>query len=415
MVFDISKLPQELLPYASVLKNVLGYVDTENYTFGELFNEINRKSGGISSSLGIYANDADETKNILTYELRTKALEDQLTFVFSMIQEILTKSKLEDEKRLYEILAQMKSRLQMALPSHGHSTAVTRAMSYFSETSDFSDKTSGIAFYRVIEHLESHFEEEKMRLIAKLKEVCEWIFCPENLTISVTCEKDVLENLGVHIQVLQSCLKPQTVKRRTEKAALTKKNEGFLTSSQVQYVAVAGNFKKAGLDYTGALRVLKVILSYDYLWLQVRVKGGAYGCMSGFTRSGNGYLASYRDPNLRATLDIYRGTVAYLRKFAASDRDMLKYIIGTISDMDIPLTPAAAGHRSFTAYLTGVNEARILKEREEVLSCTVEDIRKLADYIQAILDDDVRCVLGNEALLKKEEALFGILEPLFQS
>lgn len=414
MAFDMTKLPQELLPYASILKNVLGYVDTENYSFGELFNEINRKSGGISSTLGNYANDTDASKNTVTYELRTKALEDQIPFVFSMIKEILTKSKLDDEKRLYEILAQLKSRLQMILPSHGHSTAITRASSYFSETSAFSDATGGIGFYRVIEHLESNFAEEKETIIENLKEVCEYIFCPENLLVSVTCEKKALEGLEESLKVLQSCLRPAKVSKMEEKAVLEKKNEGFLAASQVQYVAVAGNFKKAGLDYTGALRVLKVILSYDYLWLQVRVKGGAYGCMSGFTRTGNGYLASYRDPNLRGTFEVFKGTVDYLKNFAASDRDMLKYIIGTISDMDIPLTPSMAGQRSFTAYLTGVTEEQIMKEREEVLSCTVADIRKLADYIQAILDENAICVLGNEALLKKEEELFGILEPLFQ-
>ncbi len=415
MVFDMEKLPTELLPYASILKNVLGYVDTQNYSFGELFNEINRKSGGISSALGVYANDTEEKKNLFTYELRTKALEDQLGFVFSMIKEILTKSKLEDEKRLYEILAQLKSRLQMMLPSHGHSTAITRASSYFSETSDFSDRTGGIGFYRVIEQLESNFAEEKENLISKLKEVCEYIFCPENLVVSVTCERKALEALKEPLEVLQSCLHAAKQGVKEESAVLTKKNEGFLSSSQVQYVAVAGNFKKAGLDYTGALRVLKVILSYDYLWLQVRVKGGAYGCMSGFTRTGNGYLASYRDPNLKATFDVFKGTVEYLKTFAASDRDMLKYIIGTISDMDIPLTPSMAGQRSFTAYLTGITEERILKEREEVLSCSVEDIRGLAKHIQAILDEEAICVLGNEALLKKEETLFNTLEPLFQA
>ncbi len=415
MAFDITKLPAELVPYASILKNVLGYVDTENYSFGELFNEINRKSGGIYSSLGNYAHDTDEAKNVKTYELHAKALEEQLTFAFSMIEEILTKSKLDDEKRLYEILAQMKSRLQMALPSHGHSTAVTRVSSYFSETSDFTDRTGGIAFYGVIEDLESHFEEKKTEFIEKLKEVCKYIFCPENLIVSITCDKQVPEKFGEQLKVLQRCLTPAKESKVSEQTALSKKNEGFLTSSQVQYVAIAGNFKKAGLDYTGALRVLKTILSYDYLWLNIRVKGGAYGCMSGFTRTGNGYLASYRDPNLRGTLDVYRGTVDYLKNFAACDRDMVKYIIGTISDMDVPLTPSMAGSRSFTAYMTGTKEERILKERGEVLSCTVEDIRGLAAYIQAILDEEAICVLGNETLLKKEDTLFGELKPLFQS
>ncbi len=414
MVFDITNMPQELIPYASILKNVLGYIDTENYSFGELFNEINRQSGGIHSSLGVYANDTDDTKNKMTYELHTKALESQLPFVFTMLEEILTRSKLDDEKRLYEIIAQMKSRLQMVLPANGHATAVARVTSYFSETSDFNDKTTGIAFYRVIEQLESHFEEEKAAFIAKLKEVCDYIFCPENLLVSVTCDRNVLNSFGAQLKVLQSCLKPAKEMKQQTKPKLTKKNEGFLTSSQVQYVAVAGNFKKKGLDYTGALRVLKVILSYDYLWLNIRVKGGAYGCMSGFTRNGNGYFASYRDPNLRGTLDIYKGTVEYLKNFAASDRDMLKYIIGTVSDMDVPLTPSMAGRRSFNAYMTGTTEDRLLKERSEVLSCTIEDIRRLAAYVQAILEEDAICVLGNEALLKKEEPLFETLEPLFQ-
>ena len=414
MTFGIDSIPQELLPYVSILKHVLGYIDTENYSFGELFNEINRKSGGISSALGIYVNDSTEERKI-TFELRAKALEEQIPFVFTMMEEIITRSKLEDTKRLYEIIAQLKSRLQMVLPSNGHSTAVNRAMSYFSETAGMSDQTGGISFYRVIEKLENHFETEKEGLIEKLREVCRFIFCPENLLVSVTCQKEALKTLEQPLELLQSCLKPAIKVEKEKSLQLIKKNEGFLTSSQVQYVAVAGNFKKAGLDYTGALRVLKVILSYDYLWLQIRVKGGAYGCMSGFTRGGNGYLASYRDPNLKATLDVYKGTVEYLKNFAASDRDMLKYIIGTVSDMDIPLTPSMEGHRSMTAYFTGVTEEVILREREEVLGCTVEDIRNLADYIQAILDEEAICVLGNEALLKKEEALFGKLEPLVQA
>lgn len=415
LVFDISDVPKELIPYVSILKNVLGYVDTENYSFGELFHEINRQSGGISASLGMYVNDVDESKNVATYELRAKALESQMTFVCSMIKEILTTSKLDDEKRLYEILAQMKSRLQMSLPSHGHSTAITRAMSYFSKSSAFTEQTGGIEFYRVIERLESHFAEEKEQLICNLREALKCIFRPEKLLVSVTCDRSALEGLKNQLPLVKECLHSYEPGKGTEISCLGRKNEGFLTSSQVQYVAVAGNFKKAGIPYTGALRVLKVILSYDYLWIQIRVKGGAYGCMSGFTRNGNGYLVSYRDPNLKETFDVYRGTVDYLKNFDVSDRDLLKYIIGTISDMDIPLTPSIAGQRSLTAYLTDTTEETIAKERAEVLGCTVEDIRALADYIQAILEEKAICVVGNETLLKQEEELFENLVPLFQS
>lgn len=415
LVFKINDLPKELVPYASILRNVLGYVDTENYSFGELFNEINRKSGGISSALGIYVNDKNEEDNVFAYELRAKGLGSQMGFVFEMLEEILLRSRLDDEKRLYEILAQLKSRMQMSLPSRGHMTAVTRALSYIFESSDYSDKTSGIEFYRVIERIEGNFETEKTTLIAGLKAACEAIFRPENVLVSITCERGDLDTVKENIPRLEACLKPAKAAKTQKKAELIKRNEGFLSASQVQYVAVAGNFKKAGLEYTGALRVLKVILSYDWLWLQVRVKGGAYGCMSGFARNGASYLTSYRDPNLRATLDVYRGTVDYLNNFSVSDRDMLKYIIGTVSDMDTPLTPSMAGQRSLSAYLTGVSEEQLLKEREEVLNCRVENIRALSAHVQAILDEDALCVLGNEAQLKKEESLFKTLEPLFRA
>ena len=123
----------------------------------------------------------------------------------------------------------------------------------------------------------------------------------------------------------------------TEKSiSCEKKNEGFTTSGQVQYVARTGNFRKKGYEYTGALDILKVILSYDYLWMNLRVKGGAYGCMSGFKRSGESYFVSYRDPHLKRTLDVYEGIPAYVRDFQADEREMTKYIIGTISGKDVP-------------------------------------------------------------------------------
>ena len=192
-----------------------------------------------------------------------------------------------------------------------------------------------------------------------------------------------------------------------------KKNEGFRTSSKVQYVARCGNFIDAGCEYTGALQILKVILSYDYLWQNIRVKGGAYGCMSNFNRIGDGYLVSYRDPNLKKTLEVYEGVVDYLRNFAVDERDMVKYIIGTISNMDQPLTPAAKGDRSMNLYMNHVSEEVIRLEREQVLKAGQEDIRKLADIVKAVLDADQLCVIGSESKIEEEKELFKETKDLF--
>ena len=157
------------------------------------------------------------------------------------------------------------------------------------------------------------------------------------------------------------------------------------------------------------------MLSYDYLWINIRVKGGAYGCMSGFGRSGEAYLVSYRDPNLRETNAIYEGVVDYLKNFQADERDMTKFVIGTISDLDTPLTPSIRGSRGLSAYLSGVTQEMMQKERDQVLSATVEDIRALADIVQAVLDTKAFCVVGNEEQIEKAKDLFGETKNLYQA
>ena len=149
---------------------------------------------------------------------------------------------------------------------------------------------------------------------------------------------------------------------------------------QVQYVAVSGNFKEAGYEYTGALRILKVILSYDYLWMNIRVKGGAYGCMSNFRKSGDSFLVSYRDPHLKNTLKIFENTPEYLHTFTADEREMTKYIIGTISDLDVPLNPYAKGELSLGAWFAGITEEELQEERNQILTAQPEDIQALGDW-----------------------------------
>ena len=281
LLFNTRKVPARLVPYLGILKSVLGYVDTEHYTYGELFNEINARTGGILFGIQVFGNARDNRLTTHMVGIKAKALYEDLPFVFQMIREIICTSRLDDEKRLYEILAKMKSRMQMSMVSAGHSTAVNRALSYFSENAYFQEKIAGIDFYDLIDDLEKNFQEKK-------GEIIENEVLGEGETENVVLEP-VFEN----------------------------KNEGFQTSGQVQYVATAGNFAEAGYEYTGALRILKVMLSYEYLWTNIRVKGGAYGCMSGFRRTGDGFLVSYRDPHLKNTLEVFRKTGDFIRSFDA--------------------------------------------------------------------------------------------------
>ena len=330
-----------------------------------------------------------------------------------MVREMLMTSKTDDSKRLREIIAETKSRLQMAFQTSGHSMAALRAMSYFSGSAEFSDMTGGVDFYRFIEELDAQFEKKQPEISEKLSELMDFLFRPENLVVSCTAERKSLEGLTEQVEKLSLTLHRGGKKAVAWSVKPEKKNEGLKTSAQIQYVCRAGNFRAAGLPYTGALKVLRTIMSYDYLWNNIRVKGGAYGCMNNYARTGNAYLVSYRDPNLEKTNEIFEKSVDYTESFDVSERDMTKYIIGTVSSMDTPLTPNAKGARSMSAWMTGLTPEDVQKERDEVLSCGCEEIRALAPYLKAVLEQDCICVIGNEKKLEEQKELFDRVESLF--
>lgn len=411
LLFDTKYVKKEYQPYLGILKATLGLIDTENYSYGELFNEINMRTGGIYASLDVFPNWKEPENYRTALVIQAKTLYGELGFVKKMVEEILFTSNLDNEKRLYEIIAQLKSRLQMVLNSSGHTTAVLHAMSYFSNVGAYNEALGGITFYKLVEDIEEHFEERKAGLIAILKDLVSSLFRKDTLMVSCTADVEGFEAVCGYVKELKEKLPEGKLPVQEQIKAVGLKNEGFQNSAEIQFVARAGNYRMAGFSYTGALRVLKVIMGYGYLWENVRVKGGAYGCMSGFSYMGDSYFTSYRDPNLRQTNMVFEGAVEAVRNFTVTEREMTKYIIGTISEMDVPLTPPTKGNRSLYAYMAGRTEEDFQKEREQVLDADQEAIRSLADLLAAVLAQGAICVIGNEEKLENDKDLFKALVP----
>lgn len=415
LFFDIHDFKTEELPYLGILKSVLGYVDTAEYSYAEFANEINILTGGVGSSVGIYPSVRDRDRLGLFFEIRAKALPTQLSDAMHLAEQMILTSKLTDGKRLYEILGEIRSGLQAALNSYGHIVAHTRAMSYLSRTAYYQDAVGGIAAYRLIADYERHFEEKKDTLIAKLQELSRRIFTRDRLLVGITCESGDFAAVQRAVEALKTKLpapeKPVAA-RELPPVELSLRNEGFMDASQVQYVARAGNYAAHGYQYHGALRILRVILGYEYLWANIRVKGGAYGCMNQYMRNGDTYFVSYRDPNLAATNEVYEGIPTYVGEFEADEREMTKYIIGTVSDLDMPLGPRAKGARSMTAYLQELTYEEIQKERDEIIGATQEDIRALKGLLASVLSDGALCVVGGEDALRKNAEMFENLEAI---
>ena len=257
------------------------------------------------------------------------------------------------------------------------------------------------------------YEKDPKILIGKLKEVAGKLFTTDNMLLSYTADEKGFGALEKSMERLTAKLPAGDGRRYDFAFEPGNRNEGFKTSSQVNYVARCGNFRNGGYEYTGALRILKLILSYDYLWLNLRVKGGAYGCMSGFGRSGEGYFVSYRDPNVARTNEVYENIVDYLETFDVDERDMTKYVIGTISAMDTPLTPADKGARGLSAWMSGVTDQMLQEERDQVLEAQPGDIRALAGIVKAVLDTGSLCTVGNDEKIEASRQMFGETKPLY--
>lgn len=404
--FMLDKVPTALLPYISLLANIYKEVDTEKRTYGELANEIDIISGGIGFSTNVMGSLNADSGYRIYFAAKTKTLVENVPETLKLMEEILFESNITDKKRLKELLAEIVSQMKMGIMDSGHVSMAGRVMSYISKGAYIKEMMEGIGFYEFLNALLKNFDESYDGICKNLKAALQVLAKPGNLIVSYTGNDDITKELDEALTSLKKRLNTDTSDEGEQTITLTAKNEGFKTASKVQYAALGGNYRKAGLDYTGALSVLQVIFSYDYLWLNVRVQGGAYGCMCSFNRTGDSYFTSYRDPNLKRTYEVYRGALEYVKNFSVSERDMLKYIIGAIAKLDMPMTASTEGSYCFTCYLLGIDDARLQKDRDEVLSCDIEAIRALAPYIEEILSENYVAALGNEEVISKDADIF---------
>ena len=414
LYFDLKVLEQKLIPYAGMLVGILGKMDTEKYSYADLANEINIHTGGIHFYAETYGINGDSKSYESKFIIKSKALTEKLPQLVGLIKEIITATSFENEKRLLEIIREMKSRMEMALNSQGHVVVSDRLLAYFSEKGQFAEILKGFSFYKFVEDIEENFEAKKQELIANLKEAANQIFNVNNLFIGVTAQEEDYAEFQTHIKELLNNLKNTPVTKQQYSFDLSVKNEGLMTQSDIQYVAKGYNFLELGYSYSGSLQVLKTIIGLDYLWNRVRVQGGAYGAFISFSRNGNVYFSSYRDPNLKKTLRVYDEAGSYLEKFDANEREMTKYIIGTISKYDFPLSPSMKGEKAVSQYISKITYEDVQKERDEILSTKREDIINCKEMMEKLAGQNYICVMGNKDVIKENKDIFEQLIDVFK-
>lgn len=414
LLFNTNAVPQELLPYIALLADISGKVSTEKYDYIELAKEININTGGIRLGVDAYQENESAERYYPELIVKSRVLIDKLPKLMELIGEITGKSKYNEQKRLKEIIQEIKSRSEMRMFDLGHVVASSRLISYFSPAGAYLELLTGISYYKFIADLERNFDSKINEIMENLKKVSDIVFNKQNLIISVTTDKEDYKKFEKNLPELLRYIGSREFKPVEYKFELAPRNEGMMAPGNVQYVAKGFNFIKSGYEYNGKLQVLRTVMKGDYLWNNVRVQGGAYGGFMKFDRGGNFVFVSYRDPNLKETLSIYDRAAQYLRNFNVDEREMTKYIIGTIGELDYPLTPSGKGEKADKYYISHVTQDDIQRERDEVLNIKQEDIRSFERLVEDVMKQNYICVLGSEGKIKDNKEVFNKLINVFE-
>jgi len=408
LYFDTRSIPQKQLPYVYLLAELLGKIATQQYDYAELSNEININTGGISSDIAVYTNKGNDEDYLPKFILKGKSLVGKLPQLFNIFEQVLAYSRFDNNKRIQELIQEIKSNWDMNLFRRGQQIAMNRVLSYFSPLAQYNE-IGMLPFYDFIADLEKNFFTKSEELHEILEGIAKLIFRKDNLLVSVTMEEDKYPNFIETFSAFTACLTMGKASIQQYKFDTGERNEGLMTSGKVQYVVKGANFRKLGYSYHGSLKVLETILRYDYLWTRVRVQGGAYGGFAKFERNGNMIFGSYRDPNLKETLAVYNETAPYIKEFSVDEREMTKYIIGTISQLDTPLTASQKGERATNRYLRQISHQDIQQERNEILATQQVDISKLATVVESAMKENYLCVFGSEQKIKENKDIFNHL------
>jgi len=412
--FNTHSVPQNKIQYLPLLGTLLLGMGTKKNDYVEISKKIGIHTGGIRP-WNFTSATVQDRRQILSYSfLSGKALMEKLDALFDIYTELFAERSFHDHKRLVDLIRSAKSDMEDSIVPQGNRYVLSRLQSYQSPLGAYDELTDGITYFHFLEDLLRRAEKDPEEVAAAFSDVADMVFSRGNALFNVTSEAGDYAKYETRLNALAEALPDRAADPVELGLGRLPKNEGFLSASTVQYVGKGANLYDLGYEYAGSFNVLKSLLGTGYLWEKVRMQGGAYGSSNSFDfLTGDYGLVSYRDPNLKETLNVYDQIADHLAHLDLSDDELKKVIIGCVGSLDPPLTPDRKGAISMIEHLTGKGWELKQKHRQELLSTTLKDIKSLSGLFEKLRDSGRVCVLGNEEKLKQSKTLFDELVPVF--
>ena len=402
MSFDLKNIKAEELFYVSVVFDLLGSLDTENYSYKDLNNQVDIHTGGISFSPAIYQNP-----KTLAYKvqgnLRGRAMEDKIDKYLDLVEEIIFRTKFEKPKRIKDLLLAEKADIEASIEQGGHTLIASEVASMLDDSADVTNMIGGRKYLFDLKKVLKDLDQDPKSVLEKLDETYKKIF-NQNLTLSLAGKDEYLEKTKTWLEKIENKLSSFDQVFAYERGNL--KSIALKSSSNVCYVSDGFKLQDFGIEASGVQRVLAKIISGDYLHTQIRAKGGAYGAGISINPNGNVTTYSYRDPNLDKTFDTYDKIGDYLGDLDLDQRDLADFIIATMNQFDPPTTPSQYPTIALARYFTEFGEDDLAKMKDQALKTSIADIKAYKEVFDQAKNKKVYGVLGSKELIEKSKRDF---------
>jgi Zn-dependent M16 (insulinase) family peptidase len=394
MGFDLHGLDQEDIPLASLLGSALLEMGTQNEDYVSLSQRIAIRTGGIHGAPFLSAQEDSDT-GITRFFLRGKCMVDQTTELLDILHDVLLLPDFNNKDRFKQIVLEHKSEMETSLVPRGHSAVMSRLKAHYNEAHWVSEQMGGVDSLFFIRQLADKIETDWPAVRQQLEKIQNTLLDREQMVINVTVDPGAMPAVLQLMEDFTGILpNPGTFSAKKWSLGAMPRSEALTAPSQVNYVGCSANLFDAGYKMHGSALVITRYLQTAWLWEKIRVQGGAYGGMCGFDqRSGAFVFASYRDPNLTASLDIYKATGDFLKNLTLNEDELTRALIGAIGQLDAYQLPDAKGYTSGMRYLLGYTDEERQQLRNEVLATTQEHFNAFGKVLNKAFEHPAVSVL----------------------
>jgi Zn-dependent M16 (insulinase) family peptidase len=392
--FDLSVLSEDQLPWMSLLGAVLLESGTRRTGFVDLMRRISTHTGGIHASTLCAAADARDGA-ATRFFLRSKCMARQTGELLDLLEEILLEPDFSNRERFRQIVLEHKAAMEAAILPSGHQAVTAQLKKAHHPAFYTAEKTGGFSTLHFLRELTKRMEQDFDAIQDTLRQLHRTLIRKSGMILNLTAEAADSEPF---IQALEARLSrfpgpaPQPAAPRTLPPIPAA--EAFTLPTQVNYVGKAGRLYDTGYVLHGSAWVITRYLQTAWLWEQIRVLGGAYGGMCGMDpRSGVFHFASYRDPNLTRSLEVYDRTADFLKALRPDPDELDRALVGAVGAIDKYQLPDAKGYSDLIHGLIGMDQAERQQRREEMFATRPEDFNRFGEALETALKN------GNTALI----------------